>query len=508
MEISTKSLIRPLLEEMIDPRNQTPIWRFCRGWMMRFHPFFGFRYLYRLGHLMAAEKISDKWPERKRQKYSSVHQVNEMVDIIKKKGRPVVNPVYTGGQSFNRRVLFALHSSLPWHRAGYAIRTQNLLKHLECQGIQITATTRPGFPWSLEQHSKQSNFASEEIVQGIHYQRLPDNKVSLKDGENAYITYYADLLTDLAKKHKANIIHSSSNYLNGLAATKAARKIGAVAIYEMRGLWHLSRSVIEPGYENTDHFRYCDIMELVAAKESHAVITLSEALKQNLIDRGVNDNKIHVMPNAVDTEFFTPMKPDRQLLEKLKIQNRLVVGFLGSLTGYEGLDVLIQAVAILIRKGFPLSMIIAGSGYKEKLLKKMALATNVSEHIHFVGQVPFEKIKSYYSVIHIFPFPRNNFPVCRLVPPLKPLEAMAMGKAIIVSDLPPLLEMVSNGQTGLTCKTDNVYSLVDALQILSDSEELRLKLGNAARQWVMETRSWNEIVRNYLKVYTNIFKTE
>jgi glycosyltransferase involved in cell wall biosynthesis len=502
MEIFIKSLVRPLIRELIDPRNQTPLWRLCRRWIIRFHPYLHFGYLYRSGHLLAAEKVADKWPIQRRNKYNTVQQVKEMVDILKN-GRPEESPMRLGKRSFNRRVLFALHSSLPWHRAGYAIRSQNLLKHLDRQGLQITAVTRPGYPWTLEEHAGQTDFAPEDEVNGIRYLRLPDDKIVLQDGENAYIKHYANQLTGLIQKQKADVIHSSSNYLNGLAGAEAARKTGALAVYEMRGLWHLSRSVIEPGYENSDHYRYCEIMELAAAHESHAVVTLSHALKQHLVRQGVDDNKIHVLPNAVDTDLFAPIQPDRYLVQELGIQNRVVVGFIGSLTGYEGIDILIQAVAALIEQGMPLSLLIVGSGYAEKALKDKAGASSASGHIHFLGQVPFEQIKSYYSVIDIFPFPRTNLPVCRLVPPLKILEAMAMGKAIIASDLPPLLEMVSNGQTGLICKTDDVTSLAETINILCSSEVLRQKLGEAARKWVLDARSWTEIVKNYLRVYTD-----
>jgi len=504
MEISIRSFARPFLRQLIDPRNQTPFWRFCRHGIMRLHPHLNFFYLYHSGHLLAAEKVADKWLNRRRHKYNAVRQVKEMVAVLKN-GRPKVKPTPLSKRSFNGRILFALHSSLPWHRAGYAIRSQNLLKHLLHQGLQITAVTRPGYPWILEEYAGQTDFATKDEVDGIHYLRLPDDKIVPQDGENAYIKHYANLLTGLTQKHEANVIHSSSNYLNGLAGAMAARKTGAMAVYEMRGLWHLSRSVVEPGYENCDHYRYCEIMELAAAQESHAVVTLSHALKQHLVRQGIDDNKIYVLPNAVDTDLFTPIQPDEHLVQQLGIQNRVVVGFLGSLTGYEGLDILIQAIAALIRKGLPLSLIIVGSGYAEKALKDQAGATSVSEHIHFVGQIPFEQIKPYYSVIDIFPFPRNNFPVCRLVPPLKILEAMAMGKAIIASDLPPLLEMVSNGQTGLICKTDDVTSLAETINILCSSEALRQKLGEAARQWVLDARSWTEIVKKYLRVYTNSF---
>jgi glycosyltransferase involved in cell wall biosynthesis len=498
--MSVKSLSQPFINRLIDRRNQTLFLRLCRWGLKLGHPHLHFLYLYRSGNLLAAEKIAHKSCSDRTKRSKAYQQLKEMVAVLEN-GRQPIKPTPYNGKHFNGRVIFALHSSLPWHRAGYAIRTQHILKHLKLGGLEITAVTRPGFPWVLEAHGDRASYSPEDEIDGISYQRLSDEKLELKDGENSYIQGYAKLLAHLAKKNESRIIHASSNYLNGLAGAMAARLIGGLAVYEMRGLWHMSRSVMEAGYENSDHYRYCEIMELVAAHESHAVVVLSQSFKHYLIERGIDAEKIHVIPNAVDIDYFSPVQRDEKLVSELGLQGRMVIGFLGSLTGYEGIDLLIQAVSKLIREGYPLDMVIAGTGYAEKSLRKEAGRTAAGKHIHFVGHVPFEQIKSYYSVSDILPFPRKDIPACRLVPPLKILEAMAMEKAIIVSNLPPLTEIIRHEKTGHVCRANDANDLAMAVESLVNRPEHQRDMGKAAREWVRAERSWAEVAKKFVAVY-------
>jgi glycosyltransferase involved in cell wall biosynthesis len=244
-------------------------------------------------------------------------------------------------------------------------------------------------------------------------------------------------------------------------------------------------------------------MERAAVREADAVVTISEALKERLSHTGVKPEKITVIPNAVDIETFKPRSPNVELKKRLGLEEKTVVGFIGSLTGYEGLDLLIKAVAALVDRGAKIALLIVGHGYAEKKLRKTASYSH-RNCIRFVGYVPFNDIKKYYSVIDIFPFPRKGYEVCRLSPPLKVLEAMAIAKPVIVSDLPPLLEMVKDGETGYVCRADDLQSLTETIQRLYENPDECQSLGEAARKWVAENRSWEDISGKYIDLYRKI----
>lgn len=429
-------------------------------------------------------------------------QVEEICDIVER-GYNAEIPGSSPHVPWNRSVLLALHYSLPYDPAGYAIRSHFILTHLKRRGLNVPAVTRLGYPGNQRKHANKA-FHAEDIVEGIRYTRLDNDFNTSEHPDSEYIEKYACKLAQIAQARDISILHSASNFLNGLATARAARTAGCRSIYEVRGLWHLSQAVKDPGFENTDYFLYSDIMERAAIREADAVVTISEALKDRLTHTGVKPEKITVIPNAVDIETFKPRAPNVELKKRLGLEGRAVVGFIGSLTGYEGLDLLIKAIAALVDRGANLVLLIIGHGYAEKALKKIASSHERKDCIRFIGHVPFSDIRRYYSIIDIFPFPRNGYEVCRLVPPLKVLEAMAAAKPVIVSELPPLLEMVKDGETGSVCKVDDLQSLIDAIQRLYENPDERSAIGEAARKWVAKNRNWEDMSGKYVDLYREI----
>ena len=96
----------------------------------------------------------------------------------------------------------------------------------------------------------------------------------------------------------------------------------------------------------------------------------------------------------------------------------------------------------------------------------------------------------------------------RLVPPLKPLEAMALGRPVVASDLPPLREIVTNGvpgqDRGLLVPAGDAAALADALTHLVHDPDLRRRLGANAQDWVSRTRTWEAAAETYQQLYTRI----
>lgn len=497
------TLIDDFFSLLVNPRKQNIILN-CLRIGLRLHPFLYILYHYRAGRLSMALSLADRWAPKDAFQERVWSRILEMT-YIQRHGWNTTEPQYPSGASFNGKVIMALHNSLPYDWAGYAIRSHQIIANLQAMGLDVAPVTRPGYPWDLIKHSDKP-FHPESIVDNICYRRLVDDRCSIGGLESEYIQGYGRLLADVAKQSGAQLIHAASNYLDGLAAAQAARTIDGVCIFEMRGLWHVSRGIKDPGYEGTDHYKYCETLELAAAREAHAVLTLSEALKDYLISEGIEEHKITVVPNAVDPDHFKPMPVNSELKEQLGLKGRTVVGFIGSLTHYEGLDLMIEAVSRLIQEGMNLSLLIVGDGYAGQDLRRWAASLPHKEHIHFTGYVPFQEVRDYYSIIDIFPFPRKRCKVCSLVPPLKVLEVMAMSHAVVISDLAPLREMVEHENTGLICRADDLHSLMEMIRLLALSPEKRQTLGQAARDWVRDNRSWKKVASKYLDLYSTLLE--
>lgn len=418
-------------------------------------------------------------------------------------GRSDMDAVGTG---FNKGVLFALHLSWPYQGTGYAVRSQHILKSLRGHGLKVLAATRWGYPQNLPGHRSRSIPAWDELEK-IRYCRLGigENDFSEHDWSYELIEQYAEGLVELAGSHQAMVIHGSSTFVNGLAAVLAARKLGVKSVYEIRGLWHLSRVSREPEFRNSYEYAYQQMMEENVARQADAVVVLSEVLKERVVSWGVSSDKITVVPNAVDLKEFYPREANSDLQEQFGLAGKFVIGFLGSLNGYEGVDVLIEAVKGLVTQGYEIVLMVVGGGLALKDLQALGVSGSGKENIVFTGRVPFSQMLDYYSVCDLCVFPRRNDEVCRYVPPLKVLEPMAMGKPVIVSNLSPLVEMVEDEKTGLVFRCGDVEGLMSQILRVYRDEELRRGLGREARSWVERYRSWDEVSQRYLGVYESLF---
>jgi predicted glycosyltransferase len=110
-------------------------------------------------------------------------------------------------------------------------------------------------------------------------------------------------------------------------------------------------------------------------------------------------------------------------------------------------------------------------------------------------------VGDYYSLLDVFVIPRTRSRVTELVAPLKPYEAMGRGKALIVSDVAALKEVVTDGKTGRICKADDVDDLVRVCEELIDHAAKRTELGQQAYDWVKQHRTWEKVVVHYRDVY-------
>lgn len=402
-------------------------------------------------------------------------------------------------------VLMMLSSSLPLTPSGYGVRSHAIAGHLLRHGVRLKVFTKPGYPltsWTGPQPMRPC-----DTVENVTYNRLPLYPMGMGEFGEAYREQSAALIATVARRCRANIIHAASDMENGLPAMLAAKKAHTKGIYEYRGMWHYSAAARNTWFPWTEPFQRRQRLELQTGQLADACFAISEALKAELVAEGLPEDKITVLPNAVDVERFTPLPPDRDLLEKYGLQGRMVVGFIGSFTAYEGLESLMDAVLELNWRKFPVSLLLVGDGAdKLKRLKALHQARGNHPAIIFTGRVPFEDVKRYYSLIDIMPFPRIPAKVCQCIPPLKPLEAMAMGKAVLVSNVAPLIEIVRDGETGLVFESGNLPDLVEKLQALVTLPQLRQRLAQKGRTWVLAERDWRNVSERILRVYEGLLE--
>lgn len=404
-------------------------------------------------------------------------------------------------------VLYMLHNALPHHSGGYATRTHGLLTELGRAGWDVDGVTRLGYPYDMPKMADVPDLPAREVVGEVDYHHLlTGRQIEKKNPMHDYVTRYVDALLPLAREERPAILHGASNHWNGLAAVMAGRILGIPSVYEVRGLWEVTRGSRDPEWGRSDQYKYIARMEADAARGATRVLAITQALKDELIERGVDEDKIVLVPNGVDTERFTPLPRDEELAAQLGVAGKTVIGYVGTVVDYEGLDLLLEAAATLKRTRDDFRVLIIGDGAKLEELQESAAAQGLGDVVTFPGRVPHEEVERYYSIIDITPFPRLPLPVCEMVSPLKPFEAMAMGKAVVASDVAALAEIVTPGQNGLLHEKGSAESLMEQLGTLLDQPELAGRLGGQSREWVVEHRDWRQLAQRIAGVYKELVR--
>ena len=395
------------------------------------------------------------------------------------------------------KVLHILDHSVPIF-SGYSFRSAAIIRFQKTLGINPVVLTSP-------KHGPCAKGVEE--IDGVRHYRT----AVLPDTSAAHLPFVKELrlmrhlkarIGEVAREEKVDLIHSHSPSLNGLPAWKIARSLGIPFVYEARAFWE--DAAVDHGTFSAGSVRYrvSRAVETFVFRRADAVIVISEAMRKELSQRGIIKDRISVIPNGVDIEGFQPRQRNRQLAERLGLNGGPVFGFIGSFYHYEGLRLLLEAFPGILARVPGAKLLLIGGGPEEQVLKEAGSRCNGL--VSMIGNVPHAQVPDYYSVIDVLVYPRQKMRLTDLVTPLKPLEAMAMGKAVVASDVGGHRELIQHGVTGLLFRADDVTALTrEGIRAAMD-RDLREKLGRVGRKHVEEERRWPEIVSKYLPIYNRL----
>jgi len=307
----------------------------------------------------------------------------------------------------------------------------------------------------------------------------------------------------IVKDKKIDIIHGHTPYAFAKWGEYVARKVKIPFIYEVRGFWEDTSVGLGRYRENSFKYKKVQKRETKLMKKADMVITLGFSMKEELIRRGLEEERIAIVPNAVDTEKLIPIELNQDLKKKLGIMDYFVIGYVGTIRKIEWIEGLIRAMKLILNKMNNVVLLLVGNCSKRyhKELLNIIKDLNLSNNILFIGQIPKENVNEYYSIIDINVIPRYNTRVNRLVTPLKPLEVMSMAKVVLTSDLPALKELVKPGISGDLFKTGDYKDLANKIIKYLRNPSARKELGIKARQFVEENYDWSIIATKYKDVY-------
>jgi PEP-CTERM/exosortase A-associated glycosyltransferase len=412
------------------------------------------------------------------------------------------------------RILHVLAHGMP-RMSGYAVRSHCILCAQREAGLDVMAVTGPYY-------GGQAGTVEDATIDGIEYTRVPSPADRMdvpnwvgrvchplegirgpaKMGHDLLLLEYFRVgIERAARRFRPDVIHAHSPYRCILPARVVSRRLGVPAVYEVRGLWEDSGVMQGNIRRGSLKYRYHVWLEQRGLDVADVVVAIGQHLRADLLTRGVPEDRCFVVPNAVQPERFEPRAPDAEIRRRCGLRPR-VLGYIGSLRQMEGIEHFIDGFALLAGRRDDVSLLLVGDDAKNApLLRARAKRRRVADRVVFTGRVPHGEVARYYSVIDVFCVTRPRGRATELVTPLKPLEAMAMGKAVIGSSVGGIRELIEDGRTGLLYEAGDVADLARQVNRLLDDPALRQRVAEAGRRHVCTHRNWTVTCRGYDAVY-------
>ena len=380
------------------------------------------------------------------------------------------------------------------------MRSLAILRELRALGFETYQLTGP---------RQQSGALREETVGEWSFDRTPP-----ADGVLMGIPGLAEIeligeityrIEQVVRRVNPQILHAHSPVLNAIATLRVGHRLDIPVVYECRALWEeaaVSQGKIQA---NGLGYRLSRAVESYALRHASAITVTCHGMRSEILGRGIDDSKLTVVPDGVDSARFAPeRRPDPALQQALGLQGALVLGFVGTFQRHEGIELLLEALPAIAR-GLPEArLLLVGDGPELPALQQAAAALGVGERVVFAGRVEPAESPRYYSLVDIMVYPAHETRLTDVVAPFKLLEAMAAGCIVAASDVGGHRELLADRATGRLFRPHDAGALAEAIIDLAARRSTWPALAAAARQWVERERSWQQCTVPYLAMYERL----
>lgn len=245
--------------------------------------------------------------------------------------------------------------------------------------------------------------------------------------------------------------------------------------------------------------------DLYLMKRVRMNVVLNKPLKDKLVEKGISEEKIEVIPNGISVRDFGNF--DRDTIERIRkkygIDKSVTIMFAGSITPRKGVDHLVRAGERIIRDNKDVLFLLVGSPkYNEDFAKRLmgyVKNKNLDENIKFTGFVPYEDLKVLYSACDVFVLPSFGEG-----DPIALKEALASGKPLIGSNVGGIPMQIRDGWNGFLVEPGNERQLAEKIMYLIENEEERKRMGRNSRRLAEDEFDWSKIAEKYIKAYEKL----
>jgi glycosyltransferase involved in cell wall biosynthesis len=311
-------------------------------------------------------------------------------------------------------------------------------------------------------------------------------------GEFRRILLNRDLLRQLRRRFDddpPDFIYERAS-LYGTAGAVLAGELGRPLLIELNAPLAVEQST----YRATGLGELAADAERWALARADAVLAVSEPLREFVIGLGVDPGRVHTVPNGVDASLFRPGPPDPEVRARWRLGDGPLLGFVGGLRPWHGVEVLPGLLGRLARVHPGVRLAIVGDGPLRAGLERDLLERGLARAAVFTGSVPHEEVPALIRLfdVALVPYPRPEHPF--YFSPLKLFEHMACGVPVVAAALGQIAEVVRDGETGLLYPAGDVEALAAACERLLADPALGRRLGRAAAEEIHARYTWDHNV--------------
>jgi glycosyltransferase involved in cell wall biosynthesis len=332
------------------------------------------------------------------------------------------------------------------------------------KGHTVTVITcAPNFPQGKVYKGYKNSLYSHEYINKIKVIRV----WSYMAPNSGFIKRIFDFLSfslmsffvGIFQKHDIIVATSPQFFTSwsGWAISKIKRKPW---IFEVRDLFPESIktvNLIRQGFA----INLLERIELALYKDCDKVVVVTNAFKNNLIKRGIKENKIEVITNGSNIRLFHPRDPNKNLLSKLELNNKFIIGYIGTHGMAHKIDFILNSIKQITDSS--LHFLFIGDGSEKQKLVKQAKKLDLI-NVTFLDSVPKDQVPEYLSIIDISLVPLKKSDNFKTVIPSKIFESAAMMKPILLGVEGQAQEIIEEHNAGLCFEPENHEDLILKLE--------------------------------------------
>lgn len=405
------------------------------------------------------------------------------------------------------RILFLSHYFPPEGNAP-ATRTWEHCRRWVELGHEVTVVTcAPNVPDGVVYEGYRNRLRPQrEVVDGIHVVRvwtyIAPNKGTILRIANFLSYMFSAIFFSFFLKRPDVVLATSPQFFNGWAGVWVGRLRRVPFVLEIRDIWPETISAIG-AMSNKGILRFMEFLERRLYRAADHIVAVGKGYKQNMQGKGVSGDKISIIPNGADLNFFRPRKANVELKRRYGSEQDFVCSYIGTIGLCSGLDVVPRAAKILKERGEQgVTFLLVGDGAVRESLNSKCRDMGLN-NVLFTGRQDKALMPDFLALSDVCLAHLQRKDLFKTVLPSKIFEAAAMERPIILGVEGCAAELLEDAKAGICIEPENAEQLVEAVLRLRADKELARGYGVSGRRYIEEHFDRAKLAEQYLQILEN-----